>query len=161
MNEEIMHEILDELISTLESMETQSGAILMYLKAQEIVTDAQLKPYLEEAGNASSVRWRAARARIEHLLSAAFKDRDTDKESPQNEMNREGKEQEENKNDAKKSKTTSEQVSRTEQSEAKQPPTEKTEATADRVETIDENTTEANPKQKSDNGKPAEKKDAA
>lgn len=74
MKQEVISEILDEIISAFEGIEAQSAGILTYLKAQGIVTDAQLKPYLEEASKASSVRWRAAKARIEHLLAAAVKD---------------------------------------------------------------------------------------
>jgi hypothetical protein len=70
MNSEPMKEILNELFSHLERLETQSEAILQFLKEKKRVTDKQLAPYLEQAGNASNVRWRAARVRIEHLLSS-------------------------------------------------------------------------------------------
>jgi hypothetical protein len=69
-NIEPMKEILNELFSHLERLETQSEAILQFLKEKKRVTDKQLAPYLEQAGNASNVRWRAARVRIEHLLSS-------------------------------------------------------------------------------------------
>jgi hypothetical protein len=69
MNNEAIREILNDLFSQLERLETQSEAILQFLKEKKRVTDKQLAPYLEQAGNASSVRWRAARVRIEHLLS--------------------------------------------------------------------------------------------
>jgi hypothetical protein len=68
MNNEAMKEVLNELFSHLEKLETQSEAILQFLKEKKRVTDKQLAPYLEQAGNASSVRWRAARVRINHLL---------------------------------------------------------------------------------------------
>jgi hypothetical protein len=68
MNNEAMKEVLNELFSHLERLETQSEAILQFLKEKKRVTDKQLAPYLEQAGNASSVRWRAARVRINHLL---------------------------------------------------------------------------------------------
>jgi len=68
MNSEAIKEILNELFSHLERLETQSEAILQFLKEKKRV-DKQLAPYLEQAGNASNVRWRAARVRIEHLLS--------------------------------------------------------------------------------------------
>src|SRR5947209_17347989 len=71
MNSEAIKEILNELFSHLERLETQSEAILQFLKEKKRVTDKQLAPYLEQAGNASNVRWRAARIRIEHLLSSA------------------------------------------------------------------------------------------
>jgi hypothetical protein len=68
MNNEAMKEVLNELFSHLERLETQSEAVLQFLKEKKRVTDKQLAPYLEQAGNASSVRWRAARVRINHLL---------------------------------------------------------------------------------------------
>jgi len=68
MNNEAIKEVLNELFSHLERLETQSEAILQFLKEKKRVTDKQLAPYLEQAGNASSVRWRAARVRINHLL---------------------------------------------------------------------------------------------
>jgi len=68
MNNEAMKEALNELFSHLERLETQSEAILQFLKEKKRVTDKQLAPYLEQAGNASSVKWRAARGRINHLL---------------------------------------------------------------------------------------------
>jgi hypothetical protein len=70
MNTEPIKEVLNELFSHLERLETQSDAILQFLKEKKRVTDKQLEPYLEQAGNASNVRWRAARVRIEHLLSS-------------------------------------------------------------------------------------------
>jgi hypothetical protein len=69
MNNEAIKEILNELFSHLERLETQNEAILQFLKEKRRVTDKQLAPYLEQAGNASNVRWRAARVRIDHLLS--------------------------------------------------------------------------------------------
>jgi hypothetical protein len=68
MNNDAMKEVLNELFSHLERLETQNEAILQFLKEKKRVTDKQLAPYLEQAGNASSVKWRAARVRINHLL---------------------------------------------------------------------------------------------
>lgn len=68
MDNQAIKEVLNELFSHLERLETQSEAILQFLKEKKRVTDKQLAPYLEQAGNASSVKWRAARVRIDHLL---------------------------------------------------------------------------------------------
>ena len=68
MNNEAMKEVLNQLFSHLERLETQTEAILQFLKEKKRVTDKQLAPYLEQAGNASSVKWHAARVRINHLL---------------------------------------------------------------------------------------------
>ena len=80
---EPIKEILDELFSLLESLETQSLALTQFLKDQGIATDAKLVPYLDRAGNASSVKWRAARARMQYLLSPVAKKTD-DQEKDKN-----------------------------------------------------------------------------
>src|SRR5579862_2794918 len=62
-------EIFDEVFTLMEDLETRSVAVLEYLKEQGGGTDEKLAPYLDRAAAASDVRWRAARARMEHLLA--------------------------------------------------------------------------------------------
>jgi hypothetical protein len=64
-------QIFDELFSSLEDAETRCMGLLEFLKGKGIATDEELAPYLEGAGRASSVRWLAARVRMEYLLSSA------------------------------------------------------------------------------------------
>jgi hypothetical protein len=73
MEEELAQQILDELLSTFEPLDTQTAALLQFLKAKGIATDEELKPFLEQAGNASNVRWLAARVRLRSLISSAMK----------------------------------------------------------------------------------------
>jgi hypothetical protein len=96
MNEEIAHEILQELISSLEALETQTGAILQFLDDKKLAGKEEFASYLERAGQASSVRWRAARARIEHLVSSAMKnvEEGSKKEPPKSKEGDQGKEAE-------------------------------------------------------------------
>src|ERR1700757_1015325 len=67
-------ELLDELFSALEDVETKSAGILQFLKEKGLASDEELKPYLEQAAIASDVRWRAARLRMDAVLAAAIKD---------------------------------------------------------------------------------------
>jgi hypothetical protein len=73
MDEEIVKQILDELFSSFEESETQSAALLLFLKDQGIATEEKLAPYFEQAANTSEVRWRAARVRMGALLASALK----------------------------------------------------------------------------------------
>jgi len=62
-------EIFDEMFTLLADIETRNAALFEYMKEQGGVTDEKLAPYLERAAAATDVRWRAARARMEHLLA--------------------------------------------------------------------------------------------
>jgi hypothetical protein len=68
MSENPMEEVLKELLQHLEELETQNGSILLLLKDKGLATEEDLAPHLEKAGNASNVKWRAVRARLEHLF---------------------------------------------------------------------------------------------
>ena len=67
-------QLLNELFSAFEDLETQSAGILQFLKEKGLATDEELAPYLKQAGDASEVRWRAARLRMDALLAAAIRD---------------------------------------------------------------------------------------
>jgi len=73
MDTAVVEQLLDEMLASLEELETKATATLQYLKDKGPVTDEDLAPYFEQAGNASNVRWRAARLRMMSLLSSALK----------------------------------------------------------------------------------------
>lgn len=62
-------EIFDEVFTLMQDLETRSVAVYEYLQEQGGATDEKLAPYLDRAAGAADVRWRAARARMEHLLA--------------------------------------------------------------------------------------------
>ena len=70
MDDQVAQLILDELFSSLEVLETQTAAVLQFLKEKASASDEQLAPYLEQAGKASSIKRRAARVRIDYLISS-------------------------------------------------------------------------------------------
>jgi hypothetical protein len=83
MDESAVNEILDEIVSSLEPLEAQNTAILHFLKAKGIANDKDLAPFLEEAANASNVRWRAFRLRTAALISSAMKPPEAPEKEPQ------------------------------------------------------------------------------
>jgi hypothetical protein len=56
--------------SSLKNLETEQAALMQFLKDNGMLSDEQFAPYLEQAGKASSVRWRAAHTRLERLFSS-------------------------------------------------------------------------------------------
>ncbi|HEY6765041.1 MAG TPA: hypothetical protein VI386_09730 [Candidatus Sulfotelmatobacter sp.] len=73
MDEKALQEIFNELFRSLEAAETQSAAVVQFLKAKGMASDEDLAPHFEQASKASSVRWVATKARINRLISAAAK----------------------------------------------------------------------------------------
>jgi predicted enzyme related to lactoylglutathione lyase len=67
MNVDLAQELLNELGSSLENLETQHAALFQFLKDNGMLTGDQFASYLAQAGKASSVRWRAAHIRLESL----------------------------------------------------------------------------------------------
>ena len=87
MNVHLAEELLNELGSSLEALETQNAALSQFLKDKGIVTDEQLAPYINQAGNASNVRWRAARVRLERVFASATKQEEEKTEEKTSEKN--------------------------------------------------------------------------
>jgi hypothetical protein len=69
VDQELTNYLLQELLPAFEDLEAQSAAILLFLKDRGMANDEALKPYFEQAGLATNVKWRAVRARLEHLLA--------------------------------------------------------------------------------------------
>jgi hypothetical protein len=78
MDEKIIQDILTDVFASLEPLDAQCDAILQFLKAKGFATDKELAPFLEQAANASNVRWLAARIRIRSLISSAMKTTEED-----------------------------------------------------------------------------------
>jgi hypothetical protein len=87
MNVDLAQELLNELGSSLEKLETQHAALLQFLKDNGTLTDDQFAPYLAQAGKSSSVRWRAAHIRLESLFRA---ERQKEEKLSENDKNQPG-----------------------------------------------------------------------
>jgi hypothetical protein len=77
MNQELIQQIVDEILSSFEPLEAQSTAVMQFLKAKGVATDAELAPFLEQAANTANVRWRAVRVRAAALIANALKDEES------------------------------------------------------------------------------------
>lgn len=81
MNEDAAREILKELFSSIGDLETRTSAIVQLMKDKGVATEEELAPYLEEASKATSVRWMAAQARMDRLISSALKTEEPEAQS--------------------------------------------------------------------------------
>jgi hypothetical protein len=81
MDEALVQQIVDELLSSLEPLDAQSAALLQFLKAKGLATDEEFAPFLDQAENTANVRWRAVKVRIAALISNAMKSAEQPAES--------------------------------------------------------------------------------
>lgn len=72
IDENPLLELLHEMITSLEPIETRIEGLYQFLKAKGIATDEELAPYMERAADANDVRWRAFRVRAETLMAEAI-----------------------------------------------------------------------------------------
>jgi hypothetical protein len=68
MSDNPAKQVLKDLLPHFEEIEAQNGAIIQLLKDKGIVNQEEFAKYLEQAGNASNVKWRAVMARLEYLF---------------------------------------------------------------------------------------------
>jgi hypothetical protein len=138
MDEKILQQLLDEIFPSFEALEAQGAAALQFLKDKGMATEQDLAPYVKQAENAASVRWRATRARVNYLLLSALKDSDkkeegklakpskeSDKEAPENKQEAPAKPQQAAAPYKQSEGTTQPARSQEEQPETKQPPEKK------------------------------------
>jgi hypothetical protein len=128
-NNNIVQEILHDLFSSLEALETQNTAILEFLKDTGIATDEELASHLEQAGNASSVRWRGVRVRADYLFASAVKaaEQAAEKESPKPAENKQEAKAATKQSDETETAKTAQPVAATTKSENDQPENDKAE----------------------------------
>jgi hypothetical protein len=69
MDDKIAQLILEELFSSLEALATQSAAVSQFIRDKGIASEGEIARYTEQAAMASSVRRRAARVRVDYLIS--------------------------------------------------------------------------------------------
>lgn len=88
MNVDLAQELLNELGSSLEKLEGQHAALFQFLKDKGVIADDEFARYLAEAGNTSGVRWRAARLRLDSLISNERQKMEKGQEEERREQNR-------------------------------------------------------------------------
>jgi hypothetical protein len=91
MDAKLAEQILEELVPTLEALDTQSTATTQFLKDKKIASDEEFAPYLQQAASASSVRWRALGLRMKRLFSLAEKEAEKKSESAASEEKKSAK----------------------------------------------------------------------
>ena len=79
IDEKVVKQILEEIFSSVEDVETQSAAMLQFLKDKGMANDEELAPYFERAKTSSGVRWVAIRARVDYLLSSVINKEEEEK----------------------------------------------------------------------------------
>lgn len=69
MSDNPAKDALYELLDYLEQVETRTGALLQFLRDNDIVTDENFAPYLKQASNATDIKSRAIHARFDFLFN--------------------------------------------------------------------------------------------
>ena len=64
-------EVFEELLPYLETLDSQIGGLIQLLKDKRITTTEELAQYARQADQASNVRERGLRVRMEYLFSLA------------------------------------------------------------------------------------------
>ena len=136
INLHVAQELLNELGSSLENLQTQQSALLQFLKDKGIVTDEQLSPYLDQASNARNVEWRAARLRLQRVFDTSEQERQA-QEKRVDQPSETGSSRQQNNDESSEAETVSTKPS-SENSQAEEKPHKtETQSAASRSESLD------------------------
>ena len=71
MNIDPAEQVFEDMLPYLETLDAQVGAIVQLLKDKGITTNEEFARYVQQADNASNVRKRGIRVRMEYLFTHA------------------------------------------------------------------------------------------
>jgi hypothetical protein len=88
VDENVIDELLDALLSPLEAAEARSLALLQALMQARVLTEEQLAPFLKQAENASEIKARGLRIRLKRILSDVARDAERAKKKTEDDDNK-------------------------------------------------------------------------
>jgi len=87
MKEELLDEILDAVIPSLEAAEAQTAALIQLLEEKQLISAEERERLLAQAANTADIKARGARLRLKRVLTSALKElekaKEPEKDKPQ------------------------------------------------------------------------------
>lgn len=80
MKEELLDELLDAIVPSLEAAEAQTAALFQLLQEKNIISADEHARLVAQAANASDIKARATRLRLKRVLTSALDDLEKQKE---------------------------------------------------------------------------------
>jgi len=76
MSDNPVQEVISDLLEHLEALETRCAALTQLVKEKGVGTEEEFARCAKQASEASGIKWRAARVRMEHLFASVHEPSD-------------------------------------------------------------------------------------